>query len=1000
MTANRGTSKWRRPVLLGGLALAIMIAAVLAGAYLHWSRAIPPEQGRVAILIELGLQDPKPTSWSGKADIAGATLVHRGGYRFRPGDVLTEPNGWQASSYRPQVNSAAAPFLLLDHPAPVGIVLQLEDVQAGATMAIEVAGQEKAVVSIAEVLQGKPQLLWKGKARVRRLSVTSPISTGLRENDFPAAALGTDGTVWTAWIGYAVKDEKCRTRAIRLDSQPDNFQAYYRPEFDDQLFVRFRRGNAWSEAIAVTGPHEDLFHCALGVEATGTAWVIYSAHRGATFHICTRPILVKQQPEGTGKQEVMVGAEQQLTRHGGPHLNPAACRDSTGNLWVACQSWESGRRAVLSRFVCRQGQWHEAGHVQANNDANMWDPAIAAGPRQEISTAGASFKDGDYDIHLVVRREGEAQQPDVAIPVACSAKFEARPALAYDRQRRLWIAFEEGPEKWGKDWGQLASKSGNPLYNARAIRVACLDKDKLLQPAAPLPSLPDPPPGYPKQYYDFHTYAKQVRYTNPGIGIDGKGRIWLTYRQNAGGQRSSVPGCSWLTYARCLEGNRWSEPIEIHHSDGLLDHRSALLPDPSGGLLVIHASDGRLSTPDRIGNQIYVSTVNLPGEPQEPVLVPMESGRKDGQHARRELAAVQRIRSYRCVAGGKTYNLFRGDFHRHTEHSADGEADGSLEDMYRYAIDPAALDWVGSTDHFSGNGREYSWWLIQKFADAYHIPGQFTPMFTYERDVGYPHGHRNCMFARRGVRVLPRLGQHDPAQRVGNVHADDTKMLYRYLKELDGICASHTSATSMGTDWRDSDPALEPVVEIYQGDRMSYEYAGAPRAGTDPALEGKPTKGAWFPLGFVNLALRKGCRLGFQASSDHWSTHISYCVILAERNDRAAVMEALRQRHCYGATDNIILDVQSGSHLMGDEFATSQAPVLAITAIGLQPLARVDILKDSEIAHTFKPGQPEFHASWVDPHPLAGVHYYYVRVQQADGELAWGSPLWIDYQGK
>ena len=27
-----------------------------------------------------------------------------------------------------------------------------------------------------------------------------------------------------------------------------------------------------------------------------------------------------------------------------------------------------------------------------------------------------------------------------------------------------------------------------------------------------------------------------------------------------------------------------------------------------------------------------------------------------------------------------------------------------------------------------------------------------------------------------------------------------------------------------------------------------------------------------------------------------------------------------------------------------------------------------------------------------------GAHYYYVRIQQADGNLAWGSPMWITYK--
>src|SRR5206468_7968792 len=118
--------------------------------------------------------------------------------------------------------------------------------------------------------------------------------------------------------------------------------------------------------------------------------------------------------------------------------------------------------------------------------------------------------------------------------------------------------------------------------------------------------------------------------------------------------------------------------------------------------------------------------------------------------------------------------------------------------------------------------------------------------------------HRNCMFVQRGIRTLPRLAPADGKTVVGaNVHPDDTKMLYRYLKEFDGICASHTSATGMGTDWRDNDPQVEPIVEIYQGDRMSYEYEGAPRSGYDPQGDKKPAQlGGWQPKGFLDHALK------------------------------------------------------------------------------------------------------------------------------------------------
>ena len=114
-------------------------------------------------------------------------------------------------------------------------------------------------------------------------------------------------------------------------------------------------------------------------------------------------------------------------------------------------------------------------------------------------------------------------------------------------------------------------------------------------------------------------------------------------------------------------------------------------------------------------------------------------------------------RSYRPTVNGQRLQLIRGDFHRHTEISFDGRNDGPLIDAYRYYIDAASLGWAGCCDHDNGEAREYTWWLIQKFSDAYLLGSRFIPMFYYERSVNYPEGHRNVVFAQRGVRTLPRL---------------------------------------------------------------------------------------------------------------------------------------------------------------------------------------------------------------------------------------------------
>jgi hypothetical protein len=95
--------------------------------------------------------------------------------------------------------------------------------------------------------------------------------------------------------------------------------------------------------------------------------------------------------------------------------------------------------------------------------------------------------------------------------------------------------------------------------------------------------------------------------------------------------------------------------------------------------------------------------------------------------------------------------------------------------------------------------------------------------------------------------------------------------------------------------------------------------------------------------------------------------------------------------------EDILLEVKSGDHLMGDEFKTTAAPKLEIKVAGTKPLAKVEVLKDSDVVETFKPGKRDYAGTWTDPKPAKGVHYYYIRVQQEDGELAWGSPLYINF---
>src|SRR5262249_40710119 len=217
-------------------------------------------------------------------------------------------------------------------------------------------------------------------------------------------------------------------------------------------------------------------------------------------------------------------------------------------------------------------------------------------------------------------------------------------------------------------------------------------------------------------------------------------------------------------------------------------------------------------------------------------------------------------------------------------------------------------------------------------------PGKFISVYGYERSVPYPNGHRNIIWTRRGHRTLP-LPKPVPAQM-----KNDTAKLYAYLRQTGGICTLHTSATDQGTDWADAhDPELEPFVELFQGYHTSYEAPGAPRT-----VNGKTERihGKYQPTGFVSLALAKGYRLGFQSSSDHISTHVSFACILAEEFSREGLFQAMKKRHSYAATDNIILDVRLGAHIMGDEVQTRE-PKLDVVVFGTSPIEKVEVFRNN-----------------------------------------------------
>ena len=217
-----------------------------------------------------------------------------------------------------------------------------------------------------------------------------------------------------------------------------------------------------------------------------------------------------------------------------------------------------------------------------------------------------------------------------------------------------------------------------------------------------------------------------------------------------------------------------------------------------------------------------------------------------------------------------------------------------------------------------------------------------------------------------------------------------SERLYPYLIENGDIAIAHTTAGGGGTDWRDNDPRAEPVVEIFQAARGSYEEANTPAK----------ARGTSNAAGFVWNAWAKGHKMGLISNSDHNSTHQSYACVYAPELTSEAILAGLKRRLSFAATDNIIVQFEAhtaGGHIakMGEELAAQEPPELKVRIQGTAPLETVELIRNGQIVYTQSPGVPDATFSFRDSDPLDTEAYYHVRLVQANKQIAWSSPIWV-----
>ena len=928
-----------------GIVLALAGAAAVIGASQVARRDVPastPSIGDdgISMRVTFGYLRLGARKYDGSLTVGNGKLLKVEPWRFFQQDQVNADGTWkldikrvvfenQPDKSNPVTNGAAALNLV-----PAGLFVTVD---RGASFVEFRTAQGTFTVPVISLVFGRVQTFLDGDVQVERVPSAFKTSPANREeHDYPSLAVTRAGALWTAWQAYEDRGD----------------QVYARAGSAAPVRVSERKGDVYRTAVAEDG--------------AGAIHVAWSERRGDDWHI------VERVWDGSAWS-----ATRQITSGASPNIFHKLVPAAAGPMRLVWVGHEAGK-SYLYAAAYENGKWSAPQRLAG---PGVWAPDAATDKRGNLYVAWDSYQKGNYDIYL--RRVPAGGSPEAIEQITDSPRFQAHPSLAVDGQDRLWLAWDESGFNWGKDWNHEDQNRATTLYADRGIKVLVKEG------------------GAWKQAGDFSTAVSERlrRYWQlPRLAVDGGGRVWAMFQIRTSAQNNRddywCSGGLWDLFLTTFENGIWKPAAMLPNSTARPEVPFQIL-GAKDRVWMAWATDGRSFGPRGSGGpgatMVHYDTFAAQAsmaEPAGPLAGLAEfndrGGRVQMMHPN-ENADVARIRGYRTTAGGVTYRIVRGDFHRHTEISSDGSGDGSVEDYYRYMIDAAQMDTGIIGDHNQGGDVEYSWWRTEKSYDVFHIRGRFTPLFGYERSVNYPNGHRNVVFEQRGVRTLPV----NAAENSGKENSG--KFVYPYLRQNRGICMEHSLATNQGTDYRDNDPLLEPLVELYQGYHASYEYKGAPRAENDSRYT--VVHGGYQPEGFYWNALAKGLKLGVQSSSDHISTHCSYAMIFTPDESRGAIVDNMRKRHAYAATDNIVLDFQVDGHLQGEDFAG--APKLRAKILGTDFIAQVDVVRNNEFIYTQKPGTKDFSFEYEDRQPKPGENYYYVRVMQQDGNLAWSSPVWV-----
>ena len=359
--------------------------------------------------------------------------------------------------------------------------------------------------------------------------------------------------------------------------------------------------------------------------------------------------------------------------------------------------------------------------------------------------------------------------------------------------------------------------------------------------------------------------------------------------------------------------------------------------------------------------------------------------------------------------------LYWGSFH--TE-SVLHDAAENIESCLRYNRDEKAMQFFASSPFESANETSGEIWKgIAAHISDFNEEDRFIT-FLGMQWVGTPQSE--------GLRQIVYSKDNKPILRRKESRASSLKKIYKShaLKDFISI-PSMTMGSATSFDFENFTPEYEKVVEIYNawGSSECTKAEGNPRPIHSRSKKGLKEKGE----GSIRKALNNNCRFGFVAGgyddrgffadlfdTDQAQYSPGLTAIFATNQTRDGLIQALHKRCSFATTGpRIIVGLAIANAPIGSELSTQVKPGLCYNrhltgyVVGTTPIKEILIIRNGKPFHTYLPKTDHFEFALDDDEFAEKVAlkpkgdappflYYYMRIEQEDGHLAWTSPIWVD----